>query len=106
MRGSSPRMTGRGQRGVWIDSDVHALLGDGPALLHVEAIVIDRPLAGSRARVLDEQHLATRCGLQGAFEVRIGVEQHSARLEQFASDRELAGKDVPDLRKAMTVLRM
>src|SRR5262245_26048319 len=51
--------------------DLQVLLGESLALLHVEAPVVDRALAGARSRVLHEEHEPAR--LRGEILLVVGV---------------------------------
>ena len=66
----------------------------------------DRILVRGWARILNEKDVASGRGLELAFEMRIWVKQHRARLIANAINDEFSGQDVPDLRKAVVVLGM
>ena len=59
-------------------SDIQPLLRQRLSFGHVETAVVDRPAAGGRALILDEEHQPAGLGREVFLVVRIGVEHHGA----------------------------
>src|SRR5262249_7987891 len=85
---------------------VNTLCGHRLPLLHIEAIVVDRPSTRGWAWVLDDQDLSPSLGMELLFIVRIGMEDHGARPVLVAADPKCALEDIPDLREIVVVQRM
>src|SRR5205823_6761050 len=78
----------------------------GPPLLQVEPILVDRPTAGGRSRILNDQDLAARLGVEFVFIVRIRMKNHRPGPALPATDLKRSLEHVPDLREVVVVQRM
>ena len=85
---------------------VNTLCGHRLPLLHIEAIVVDRPSTRGRSWVLYDQKLSPSLGMELIFIVRIGMEDHCARPILAAADPKCSLEDIPDLREIVVVQRM
>src|SRR5262249_31056361 len=85
---------------------VNTLCGHRLLLLHIEAIVVDRPSTRSWSWVLYDQDLSPSLGMELIFIVRIGMEDHCARPVLAAANPKGSLEDIPDLREIVVVQRM
>src|SRR5262249_44190092 len=85
---------------------VNTLCGHRLPLLHIEAIVVDRPSTRGWSWVLYDQDLSPSLGMELIFIVRIGMEDHCARPVLVAADPKCSLEDIPDLREIVVVQRM